>query len=46
MSADGINFVHEDDAGLVVACGLANILVDDGGGDHLEEVGLKCRSDS
>ena len=45
-SADGVDFIHEDDAGLMVACGLADVLVDDGGGDHLEEVGLKRRSDS
>ena len=54
-SADGVDFVHEDDAGLVVARvaehlahharGLADVLVHDGGGDHLEEVGLERRGD-
>mmetsp|Transcript_28829 Transcript_28829/g.81222 ORF Transcript_28829/g.81222 Transcript_28829/m.81222 type:complete len:254 (-) Transcript_28829:479-1240(-) len=49
-ATDGVNLVHEDDAGLVVAGvakhltdearALANILVDNGRGNHLEEVGL------
>ena len=53
--ADGVDLVHEDDAGLVVARiaehlahharRLADVLVHDGGGDHLEEVGLERRSD-
>ena len=54
-SADGVDFVHEDDAGFVVARvaehlahharGLADVLVHDGGGDHLEKVGLERRGD-
>jgi hypothetical protein len=43
-SANGVDFVHEDDTGLMVARGLTDVLVDNGRGDHLEEVGLKCRS--
>ena len=54
-SANGVDLVHEDDAGLVVAritehlahyaCRLADVLVDDGGGDDLEEVGVERRRD-
>ena len=54
-TANGVYFVHEDDARLVVARvaehlthdarGLADVLVDDRGGDYLEEVGLERRGD-
>ena len=52
-TSDGINLIHEDDAGLVVASivehltdktgALADVLVYDGGGYNFEEVGVKLK---
>ena len=53
--ADGVDLVHKDDAGFMVtritehlahyARGFPNVLVNDGGGDNLEKVGVEGRSD-
>jgi hypothetical protein len=53
--ADGVDLIHKDHAGLMVtritkhlahyARGFANVLVNDGGGDDLEKVGIEGRGD-
>ena len=55
-SSYGVNFIHEDDTGLVVLCiakhlpndasRLTNVLVYDGRGDHFDEIGLEGGCDS